>query len=432
MRACRQGHLHIVQAMLPYVSPAAIDHKNCFSSTSLLLAAGNGHAAIVRLLLDTYPSIDVNAANTKGFTALMRAAGKGNAGIVKDLLACPTINVNAQNSYGGTCLSLAVDRGSVDCVRLILEFTNSLYGPVNISCVGEKGHTALTLAASQSFTDIVSLLVPRLSPMDVNHLTKTRRCALDFAASRDAPEIVSLLLKVRGVDPNLRNTRDMTPIMVAAELGHTRVLKLLLDAAVTASSDESLKVDINLQSSIDGNNALMYAVLGGHTEACQMLLAYGCDAMQWNLVSGDSVLHMAARKGFVNILDSLLLDLGEHGNKMRVNVHALNRFGTTALLAAVEAQSKQSVQILVAKGRLGPTTINQPNTYGVTPLTLACDLGLSEIVRILLENPDCDINALNWWKETPLICATKNGHLASLESREVEIADFLRAHGARK
>ncbi|YCM43088.1 ankyrin repeat domain-containing protein [Verrucomicrobiaceae bacterium 227] len=66
--------------------------------------------------------------------------------------------------------------------------------------------------------------------------------------------------------------------------------------------------------------------------------------------------------------------------------------------------------------------LNEPNRYGVRPLSIACEQGNLELVEILLENK-ADPNAAQAGNETPLMTAARTG--------KVEIVKRLVAAGAR-
>lgn len=62
--------------------------------------------------------------------------------------------------------------------------------------------------------------------------------------------------------------------------------------------------------------------------------------------------------------------------------------GQTALHLAVRHGRASTVKLLLAHG----ANVNAQDQAGTTALISACDRGHADIVRILLQDPDCDVN----------------------------------------
>lgn len=80
-------------------------------------------------------------------------------------------------------------------------------------------------------------------------------------------------------------------------------------------------------------------------------------------------------------------------NSSSVNVYYAARctslqVGQTALHLAVRHGRASTVRLLLAHG----ANINAQDQAGTTALISACDRGHTDIVRILLQDPDCDAN----------------------------------------
>lgn len=78
--------------------------------------------------------------------------------------------------------------------------------------------------------------------------------------------MVAALLQ-RGADPRQRTRRGVTPLLLAAQLGHRRVGEMLL-------SLRSTRRDVDYESA-DGRTALTAAAGGGHEEMVKMLIRKG-------------------------------------------------------------------------------------------------------------------------------------------------------------
>nr|XP_027220328.1 uncharacterized protein LOC113812617 [Penaeus vannamei] len=102
--------------------------------------------------------------------------------------------------------------------------------------------------------------------------SKTRCTLLHAAASHNQADVVVFLLKL--ISPNITNKEGQTPAHVAAEKGHTQVLKLLM-------SDPDFDADKrdNRQNSVKSllGSHLFKAVLEGSKREAERLLAVGAD-----------------------------------------------------------------------------------------------------------------------------------------------------------
>ncbi len=79
----KHGYLEVVKLLLD--KGAAIDAKNNFGNSALLIASGNGQAEVVKLLLDKGAA--VNLGNNQNVTPLLMAAQNGDVDVVTLLLA---------------------------------------------------------------------------------------------------------------------------------------------------------------------------------------------------------------------------------------------------------------------------------------------------------------------------------------------------------
>lgn len=64
------------------------------------------------------------------------------------------------------------------------------------------------------------------------------------------------------------------------------------------------------------------------------------------------------------------------------------KVGQTALHLAVRHGRTSMVRLLLSHG----ANVNAQDQAGTTALISACDRGHADIVRILLQDPDCDVN----------------------------------------
>ena len=257
----------------------------------------------------------------------------------------------------------AVD-GNTDILRYFIEKKGDIDARI-------KNHRTLLMAASMyGHTNAVNVLLQDGANVA---LTDNRLgcSALHFAAggsSDNSGEILRCLIE-NGADVNGVNKVKHTPLMIAAIRGHINALTLLIKHGA----------DVDLQDS-DGCKALHFAVYGSDisSEILSCLIGIGADV---NACTNNGVtpLMIAAEEGHINAVTSLV--------KCGANVHLQDKDGQTALHHAM--QSPQA--------------------------------SICEVLSCLVKN-GADVNAHTFHNETPLMLASRDGH--------VNVVTFLIKHGA--
>ena len=90
--------------------------------------------------------------------------------------------------------------------------------------------------------------------------------------------------------------QGFTPLLVAAQYGHTEVCKLLLKTG---------KANVK-ETTPNGLTALLLAAHEDHTEVCELLLEKGKANIEEKDANGDTALILAASKGYASIVTLLL------------------------------------------------------------------------------------------------------------------------------
>lgn len=146
----------------------------------------------------------------------------------------------------------------------------------------------------------------------------------------------------------------------SAELGNERALALFVKAGI----------DLELKNAGDWT-PLIIAVSGGKLKAANMLISAGA-----NVNAGDSqgltALHWAAFKGFPRLAE-LLVEKG-------ADVDARSNLGLTPLSQAVTSAHTETVNILLAKR----ANVNAADSDGLTPLHKAVADSNLEVVKLLV------------------------------------------------
>ena len=190
-----------------------------------------------------------------------------------------------------------------------------------------------------------------------------------YARSGDAGAMSAELRK--GFDPSDYNAADaqasMTPLHIAAALGHTSIVTTLLDAGV--------KVDLR---TTDGTTPLLFACANDKRETAETLLSRGAKpdiAPSSGEMKGSHPLILASGNKDTDLVRALLT----HG----ADVNAVGAFGTTAATALMMASvvgDLNTATLLVDNG----ANVNQIPAGGMPPLSAAVQFGNTELVRFLL------------------------------------------------
>ncbi len=222
-------------------------------------------------------------------------AALGRAVLERDLEAALGLirrgaEVEASTENGKTALMLAAAEGDRVAVATILD------AGADVNATNDNGGTALMYAAAQSRAEVVEALLERGAAVD--HVSGNGWTALTIAAAKDQAEVARLLLAA-GADPNRTDVYGWTPLMRAIGAGQLRSAQVLVAhprAVVTQANDE-----------------------------------------------GWSALHLAAARGYVELVRGLL----ERGAAPQATDHR----GRTALVIARLANQAEVAALLDRRGR---------------------------------------------------------------------------------
>ncbi|XP_030630269.1 KN motif and ankyrin repeat domain-containing protein 2 [Chanos chanos] len=168
---------------------------------------------------------------------------------------------------------------------------------------------------------------------------------------------------------------------------------------VTTNTPTVLKFLVNMVDD-NGNTALHYSVSNSNFRIVRILLDTGvCDADLRNK-AGYTAIMLAALTPADSPEDikvvQQLMQLGD------VNAR-VGQVGQTALHLAVRHGRLPIVRLLLEQG----ANPNVQDRAGTTPLIIACDRGHTEIVKVLLQNADCDVNLTDKGGRSALSLATQ-------------------------
>ncbi|XP_050314264.1 ankyrin repeat domain-containing protein 50 [Anthonomus grandis grandis] len=214
------------------------------------------------------------------------------------------------------------------------------------------------------------------------------QAALHVAARLGQSQVVKVLLE-SGANANQADIDGWTPLRAAAWGGHTEVVELLVKHGCQLDSVDA-----------ENRTALRAAAWSGHEEIVKILLQNGANV---NLTDheGRTALIAAAYMGHSEIVDHLL-DYGADIN----HADADGRTGlSVAALCAPKTPGTSVVSTLLERG----ATVDHKDKEGMTPLLVASFEGHRDVCELLLEN-EADVDHCDNSGRSPLWAAASMGH----------------------
>jgi ankyrin repeat protein len=160
-------------------------------------------------------------------------------------------------------------------------------------------------------------------------------CALHDACDCDDLGTVERIIKSVGNDAvRCLGKFDRSPLHISAKSGNVEICRALLEAVDPAAREGFLSM-----KTAHGFSALYCSVLSGKVDAVNLLLTYAVDLEAADL-GGLRPLHIAAEKGYADIVQTLLLAGSD--------ATAVDSIGRTALDWALAKRHQKCVSILAA------------------------------------------------------------------------------------
>ncbi len=226
--AVKSGCADLISDLL--AAGAAVEARDRFANTPLVLAAGAGQTEAIELLLDAGARIDHR--NLSGISPLLRAAMDNRRGTAV-LLLQRGADPNLGNGKKLTALHAAAFNGNDRLVKALLE-----HG-AEPDAVDTSGKSPAIYAAARGYVEIVDLLLA--AGVDPERRYGNDLTLLMWAAghSNDTPrkdgvETVRELLQ-RGAPIDAVDNRGWSALMIAAERGHSEIAALLLERGADAT-----------------------------------------------------------------------------------------------------------------------------------------------------------------------------------------------------
>jgi ankyrin repeat protein len=269
---------------------------------------------------------------------------------VRSLVAANKATVNSADADGTQALHWAIRANETEIAELLLR------SGADAKAADRLGVTPLFLAAMNGNGAIMRKLL--VAGANANQIEKTGETVLMVAIRTGDADAVRALLE-HGANPNTAEPQlQLTPLMVAAEAGHTKIVASLIKSGadiqvrtrtgatparrlpcVAESGCGSHGVGIvrggwpekGIRAPIPGSmTPLMYASREGHIETARLLLDAGATV---NEVDKNDItpLFMAISNNHIDMARFLI----EKG----ADIHAKDWYGRTPLFAAVEMRN---------------------------------------------------------------------------------------------
>lgn len=142
---------------------------------------------------------------------------------------------------------------------------------VNVNDKDELGWSALHIAAWNNYADICDLLLT--SGADVNLVGPGSSSPLSLAAQRGHTAIIKQLLQAHcdvAQTANIDDSINVTALHLAAQHGHSQVVCLLIEAGAIVNATMTVR-------GINGITPLHLAVQNEHLDVMDILINAGCD-----------------------------------------------------------------------------------------------------------------------------------------------------------
>ena len=184
---------------------------------------------------------------------------------------------------------------------------------------------------------------------------------LHLAAHNNHVELIRELIQM-GANPNIESDDKSTPLFIACREGQAEAAKALIQGGA----------DLDFERPVDHGTLLHAAADCGSEQVAAVLLDHGASVFKINNC-GHSPLHVAAKRGFVKLVDLLI--------KYKADVTQTNKYHLeTALHKACQYGQTEAAICLLGHG----SDINAANRFGLTPLMKAVERGHGDTTEMLL------------------------------------------------
>lgn len=352
----------------------------------------------------------------ESFTPLIVVSMLGLETLVRLLLKRSDVDINATDGAGRTALSWAAEMGWKRVVKVLLDensrdnFVHHLVSEkVSVDLADKKGFTPLHYATKSLNESIVRLLLVT-GNADVNMRTKDGETPLSFAILKGPDRVARSTIIGRHLFStgklDLKSEisicgLEMTPLHLAAWIGHEDFTKLLLNADHATPTGDTRK---SSSSPVEGCRALKSGFLNASSEttnssydaATNLFPVIGKVDVNARDEMGRTPLSTAAERGHEGVVKFLLaID--------RVDVNAMDDADRTPLHNAIINHHKGVVKLLLATDKVD---VNAMDHADRTPLHYAVVYGVQSFLGLLFDTDKVLIDGRHPLLQTPLFTAS--------------------------
>ncbi|XP_048242398.1 ankyrin-3-like isoform X2 [Haliotis rufescens] len=372
--ACQCGNKDIVEVVVEKF-PGMTDDPDRLGNTSAMLCVMSGHEEILKVLVSHGADL-----KGRGYRYLHMACARGHISIVRYLLSYEDININERTIHEETPVMMAAEAGHSDV------YDHLVSEGADLSFTDDSDRDCLMLACKGGNMSIVKQLLS-LNTFNINRKDRLNRTPVMLAAEAGHSDVYHLLVS-EGADLSLTDYMDGDCLMLACEGGNMSIVKHLL----------SLKTfNINRRDSSESTPVMM-AAKAGHSDVYHLLVSEGADLSFTDYMDGDCLM-LACEGGNMSIVKHLL-------SLKTFNINRRDSFESTPLMIAAEAEHSDVYHLLVSEGADLSLTDDRDRDC----LMLACGRGDMSIVKHLLSLKTFNINRRDSFGSTPLMIAAEAGH----------------------
>ncbi|XP_051526903.1 transient receptor potential cation channel, subfamily N, member 1 [Myxocyprinus asiaticus] len=398
--AAKRGHTAVVKALLQ--KGAHVDATAKDGQTALHIAVENCKPQVVQMLLGFGAHVQLRGG--KGQETPLHIAARVKEGErVAQMLLKSGAEVNAEQENGETAMHVAARYGALQMIQALAQEGGDVTWT---SKVGENPlHVAVRHCHAHVVEEILNYLTYERSRQEaelcVRQGNKNGETPLHLAAElrRDAAHqtdedihIIKILMEHHADITAVTRQNGETPLHYSARVGNTAVLQEMLSNVST----NQLQTTINKHSK-NGWSPLLLAAEQGHTEVVRVLLQNNARVDVFD-EEGKAALHLAAEQGHQDIVDILL--------SHKAFVNAKTKLGLTPLHLSAQSGTSRLVRLLVETHQ---ASIDALSLRKQTPLHLAAISGQLDVCNSLL-SLNADITATDIHGQTPLHLAAENDH----------------------
>lgn len=202
-----------------------------------------------------------------------------------------------QNTLGQTALHVALEQSEPDDTDPAF-ITSLILQGIPINTQTNAGETALQLAVSKGYEDIVKLLLSKGADV---FLRDSKGQTVLHVATRDwgsgGSIIVAALLLDAGVEIDARNNLGETALHKAVLFAHTSMVRLLLTRGASTSISDNWW----------GGTPLHWAADMGKHDIGKLLISFGAEVSARDVFKGGTPFHWAAKRPTEAMLRLLLI-----------------------------------------------------------------------------------------------------------------------------